>query len=184
MTCGDNGGTNGSGKPCGHEAGWGTDHLGNGPCQQHDDAARANLQAKKQAYLKSLAANGLHIEAAEVVGVDQATAWRWRQADAEFAAQVSTSEIDGLRNTLDEYDKSVRRRVIAGEASAAVEIWWATNRAIQEHRLTGRAQRYVNVQKVEHSTDPRRPVKVEVDTQQLSDAELRKLHELLDRATV
>jgi hypothetical protein len=184
MTCGENGGTNGQGKPCGHEAGWGTEHSGEGPCKQHDEEACANLRTQKTTYLKVLAEKGLHVEAAREVGVDQGTAWRWRQADAEFAAQVSTAEIDGLRNTLDEYDKSVRTRVIAGNASSAVEIWWATNQAIRERKLRGTAQRYVNVQKVEHSTDPARPLKVETDMGALTDAELKTLVKLLERAQV
>lgn len=62
------------------------------------------------AFLAALAECGILTQAAELAGVDRATVWRRRQADAEFAQAVD----EAIDMAADKLEREARRRAIQG----------------------------------------------------------------------
>lgn len=60
-TCGDYGGENNHGEPCGREAGEGTDHKGRGRCTFHEESLKEKHGLKEQK-LEHLGASGVPID--------------------------------------------------------------------------------------------------------------------------
>lgn len=129
-TCGDFGGKKASGEDCGRQAGWGTDHLGEGRCKDHGDAKARKIEETKRAFLelyrRAGGSKGLRA-CAKAVGVGPTTVWEWRQRDPEFDRQVeeAVEALDEIR--LANVEDSAYARILKGEASASLEIFWIVN---------------------------------------------------------
>lgn len=67
-------------------------------------------QAKRAAFLEQLAQLGNITAAAEAVGIDRVTAYRWRDADPEFAEAWA----DALEQAADRIELEARRRAVEG----------------------------------------------------------------------
>lgn len=65
---------------------------------------------RKAAYVELIASGCSHSEAAEGVGVDRATAWRWRQNDPEFARACG----EALKVNIETLKREAERRAIRG----------------------------------------------------------------------
>lgn len=92
---------------------------------EHD----AKVQADKKAFLEELSKGTVAMNAAaQKVGRDQATIWRWRKADAEFDAAVVAARdtSDDVRVAMAE--DSLFARIVSGKASPAETIFFLVNR--------------------------------------------------------
>ncbi len=72
--------------------------------------AQERKAERKRAYVELIASGCNHTEAAEGVGVDRATAFRWRQEDPEFAQACRTA----LRAGIDVLKAEAERRALKG----------------------------------------------------------------------
>lgn len=119
--CGDAGGLTGAGGPCRVRTEEGE------RCRHHSSGGRvADLKAR---FLELYLTGDFTAEqAAEQVGRDRTTIWRWRQSDPAFDAAYP--EIDDLdRKRLDRAEEAVFQQIASGSASAALTIWWIVNTA-------------------------------------------------------
>lgn len=143
--CGDFGGEKADGEPCGRKAGWGTDHLGEGPCQDHGDAKDKKMERLKEAFL------AMYLEAggqkpirtcAKSLGVSNTTIWRWRRDDPEFDRKVmeAVDTLDELR--LEMVEESAFARIVRGEASASLTKFYMENTARRVARRRGESPRW------------------------------------------
>lgn len=144
-TCGDFGGRKLDGSLCTRKAAWGIKEKTEGPCRDHTAAAEAKLAADKERFLEQLSKGTVSLTAAaRDIGKDQATVWRWRQADPDFDADVKEAlhERDQIRVEL--VEDSLFKRLVAGTAAAAEMVFFLANRAphrwrhVQHIQLTGK----------------------------------------------
>jgi hypothetical protein len=127
--CGDYGGVGLDGQPCGHKAGTGRRGAKPGLCAMHNEVADANRQAAKKAFLEKLGTGTIAVKAAaEAVGKDQATIWKWRQTDLEFDALVRAAIEGSDKIRVSMVEDSLFARVVAGKASPAETIFFLVNR--------------------------------------------------------
>lgn len=66
--------------------------------------------ARRQAFLAALAQTGVISAAAKAAGVDRVTAYRWREADPEFAEACESA----LEEAADAIELEARRRAVEG----------------------------------------------------------------------
>jgi len=113
--------------------------------QEHDAArlfneplltASERKAERKRAYVELIGSGCNHSEAAEGVGVDRATAFRWRQEDPEFAQACRTA----LRASIDVLKAEAERRALKG--SDKLLMFLLCNYAPEQ---------FSDKQKVEHS---------------------------------
>lgn len=142
------------GSKCQHGAGWGTDHAGSGHCKVHDSNADAEMRDKKARALE-LVAKGTNslVATAGQLGVHVATIARWRMADTEFdAAMTSTmAEQDATRVSI--VEDQLFYRLSKGKASAAEMIFYLVNRS---------GGRWQHVQRIEHTGREGTPLEIGV----------------------
>ena len=147
-TCGEFGGqrrTNGIG-PCSQVAGWGTDHLGEGCCRDHEGDAR---RRDKEKFLAALGDGTPIGEIAEAIDVVPSTLWRWRQADPDFKA-AADALLEGAEETrLRRVEETIFERILKGEVGQTLTIFWLVNTAARLARETGRPQRWEHLMKLE-----------------------------------
>lgn len=129
-TCGDLGGLGLQDGPCTRDAGWGTDHRGQGRCRDHDEAAEAARQALKSRFVEEFRTGRVSRQkAAEMIGVGATQVWRWRQADPAFEEAVKEAEQESDRHRVGMVEDSMFARIVAGKASPAETIFFLKNRA-------------------------------------------------------
>ena len=151
--CGHYGGKRLDGKPCTRQAGWGT-RKKTGRCKDHDESAEAKRQAHKKAFLESVESGTVSMaKAAQDVGVDQATIWKWRQADEEFDKAVATAKANSDRVRVEIVEDSLFKRIVDGDAAAAETIFFLTNRS---------PDRWKHRQTLEHTGPGGQPLSVHV----------------------
>ena len=149
-TCG---GATASGTPCQRPAGWGTDHLGEGRCREHNEAALVALSGQKERFLETFARLqpvsirdaarfldghvdvfdeevGRYVRRPDPAGdggVDERQIWRWCASDDGFKRRFDAirHEVDYQRLAL--WEESAFGRIIRGDASSGVEILWVVN---------------------------------------------------------
>lgn len=129
-TCGDYGGQKRGGEPCGREAGWGTDHLGEGRCKDHGDEAAEKAEAIKKAFLAEYAEGTKGIaRAAQAAGTSHVTVWRWRREDPEFDRAVDELQehLDPMRTAL--VEETLLTRLVTGKANSSEYFFWLVNRS-------------------------------------------------------
>lgn len=138
-TCGDFGGKNRDGSPCGRTS-------LEGRCWNHTEAAvDAETEAKAkalQAYEETL----MQQRAAEAAGVSYVTLWRWRQADPEFDAAMAKLTKDAADARYTALEESMYERSIAGKAAAAESIFLLVNESRRR-----RDKRWQHIRQVQHS---------------------------------
>ena len=137
-TCGDYGGMQANGQPCGRKAA-----VNGGPCNDHTDKAVKQAAGMRQQFL-DLYSSGEHTirAAATSIGVDVVTIWRWRKKDPAFDESMSAAqaEVDGVRLAM--VEDSYFRRLISVQATAAEMIFYLVNRG---------GGRWQHVQRIRHS---------------------------------
>lgn len=119
-TCGDYGGRNVDGSPCGRQT--------KGRCRYHPEGKDA-LGDRKKAFLEALEEEHTMEDAAAAIGVSLVAVWKWRRGDPEFNAQVK-----GLKTLLDDvaYDRvkgTLYKRIVAGQATGMETVFWLINRS-------------------------------------------------------
>lgn len=68
-------------------------------------------------------------DAAAAVGVTDVTVWRWRKADPTFSAEFEGAEAVAADLRYRKVADSVYAQIVAKTASAALTIFWMTNRS-------------------------------------------------------
>lgn len=124
--CGDFGGVNQKGGPCGLVAGFNTDHLGDGPCASHDTAKAESQKVLKKAFLDHLReqpAKFVEMVAREV-GTSFPVMWRQLRDDDEFHEEYDGIMADRKQMQVNLVEESQVSRIIAGKAAPTLEIWW------------------------------------------------------------
>lgn len=132
-TCGDYGGTlDGSDEPCGRPAGFGKGpDVKTGRCKDHGESKDAKKQRVKNSLLELLHEEAITLSAAcQRIGKDRSTIYRWQQQDEEFNEELQET-LEGIQreHRVEAVEASVFQRVVTGDASAAVTIFWLKNKA-------------------------------------------------------
>ena len=143
-TCGDHGGVKHNGEPCTRPAGWGTDQDG-GRCKNHE--AEKVKEVKKE-FIEILKDEVTSISnAAKKAGTSVPTIHRLRDKDPEFDQRVR--EAKKTQNSLrgEKMKDSVFKRVVSGDASAALEIFtlknitdWGDDPQVEVHQQQSQGQ--------------------------------------------
>lgn len=132
-TCGDYGGVRSDGDPCTRKAGWGRDDVEEGTCKDHTDEKAAKLHADKEEFLELIVGDKGSLlslrAAAQRIGWDQSTVWRWRQEDPEFDRAVEKAKETRDVVRLETLADSSFARAVRGDAAASLEMFWLTNLA-------------------------------------------------------
>jgi len=150
-TCGDYGGKTPDGKMCTREAGWGTDDH-SGPCRDHCAEGRAKMQTTKKEFLQAYARQPKTIrQAADDVGINFATAWRWRQTDPDFDAAVARLKdtIEPARVSL--VEEALFVRCASAKASPVETIFYLLNKG---------GDRWIDKRRFEHTGKGGDPIDV------------------------
>lgn len=87
--------------------------------------------AKRQAFLTALAQLGVVTAAAEAAGINRVTAWRWREADEEFAKAWD----DAIEQAADRIELEAHRRAVVGFEEPVVHkgvLSYRTERYVDE----------------------------------------------------
>lgn len=135
-TCGDHGGTTSSGRPCRRPS-------RDGLCADHEADGVADRKARfLEEYREKLTIS----DAAKAVGVTDVTVWRWRKSDPTFAAEFDGADAVAADLRYKAVADSVYSQVVSGTASAALTIFWLTNRS----RVRG-DEAWKHRREVEHS---------------------------------
>lgn len=122
-----------SGKVCRRVAGWGTDHMGEGPCRDHDEHSDEKVKAAKRAFVDAVRGGKDTLRsAAKKAGASEPTIWRWRRADPAFDREVIQAAGEVAADRLDAHEISLFSRAMKGELSAGLEIFWMLNMAQRE----------------------------------------------------
>lgn len=120
-TCGQYGGTKGSGAPCQRPAGWGTDSPGSGRCRNHpgepvetavepEETPNTSAHLKKAAMLAAYAELGNVSKAAEAAEIGRTTHYDWLDADPEYKARFQEAH----RLATERLEEEARRRAVDG----------------------------------------------------------------------
>lgn len=112
-----------------------------GRCRWHPEGA---FDEKKAAFLEAYERLHVIVDAAAEIGVTDVTVFRWRQADPEFAAEVSKLQVDLEDVRYANLEQSMYARAIAGKAAAAEAIFLLVN----ESRRRG-DERFKNTRSVD-----------------------------------
>lgn len=78
--------------------------------------ATASTPEKRAAFLEALSLSGSVTQAADAVGVDRTTPYKWRKADERFAAEWEAAFALGI----DALEAELIRRAFAGSDTAAI----------------------------------------------------------------
>ena len=174
--CGDFGGRLRDGRRCQRRAAWGRRDAKDGPCKDHGEDVDARVQSLKKAYLAELLKGTVSMRiAAQAADCDQATIWRWRQADPTFDAAVHDAQkgADHVRGQI--VEDSLFSRLTKGTASAVEMIFYLINRV---------PHRWKHVQRVEHTGAEGKPIAHRLDLNKLSDAEIQRVKAAIIKARV
>ncbi len=146
-TCGQLGGRNADGTACPRPADWGVPKRDRrakpGLCRDHRPDHAARVQRAKQAFLELLATGDVDVKVAawRAARVDQATIWRWRQADPTFDEGVQLALAAYREIRCARLEDSAYNRAVRGQAAAGLEIFLLKNysggRLRDRHEVTG-----------------------------------------------
>ncbi len=142
-TCGDFGGKNGHGRPCGRAAGHGTGQPGTGTCRSHSAESQALRADQKNEIIEQIREGHHSLRAiAKLHGIGARYLFRLRERDAEFDEQVRIAMAAADEFRVSMVEDTLYRRLIAGKASPAEVIFYLVNRA---------SHRWQHVYKIEHT---------------------------------
>ena len=120
---------------------------------------------KKDRFLRALVATGTVTTAAEAAGVHRRTAYKWREADEEFAALWD----EALEDAADKLEAEAIRRAYKGSDTLLIFLL----KGLKPERYKERAS-YEHTGKLDHTHRP--------DLSRLTDKELETLEHILGRA--
>jgi len=106
------GATTKQGTACRLPAGWGTDHLGEGPCRHHADQTESHeiSHPKKRAFLAAFAQTGNVTHSAEMADIDRRTHYDWLASDPTYERAF----LDAREQAADRLEEEARRRAVQG----------------------------------------------------------------------
>lgn len=120
----------------------------------------------RQAFLMALAAGQSVTAAAEAAGIDRKTAYRWRDAEPDFAAGWE----DALEDGTDRLEDEALRRAFAGSDLLLIFLLKAR-----------RPRKYCDRHRVEHEAKAAANTEPTFDFSILTDEELNQLRAMLER---
>lgn len=119
-----------NGEKCKRKAGWGVSEdqeNPNGRCKDHLEGKNEDL---KKEFIQELKSGVKSIKkAASNIGRAHNTVWKWRQKDEEFDRKVREAKKTQKELRSELVKDSVFKRIMNGEASASVTIFWLKNNA-------------------------------------------------------
>ena len=170
--CKDFGGLGRKGKPCHRQAGWGTDHGGEGLCRDHDEPAAALMRAVKEGFVHTLERGTTAMTViCQDLGIDESTIYRWRRDDPEFDNAVNEAWPcrDSIRSNA--VEDGFFLKLVASKGTAGDYAYWLGNR---------RKERWQDVRQVQLGGIGGGPI--EVDVADARQALLDKLIQQQERA--
>ena len=141
-----------SGAPCQNKHGWGTDHVGDGPCKWHSEEATDVRSHRQKGFLEHYANQPITVERAAALcggyvnemnhdtgrmervpdpegigGVSGRQVWHWFSEDDAFREQFHKLRVHVDRHRLAMWEDQAFRRIFNGTAPPAVEILFVVN---------------------------------------------------------
>lgn len=117
-----------NGEKCTRPAGWGTDE-DKGYCKDHTKSKKKTIKKRKENFLETYKNNVITLEkAANQIGLDQSTVWKYRQKDDEFDKKVEQAKEQQNKKRVDKVEDSMFKRIVKGDATASEVIFYLKNR--------------------------------------------------------
>lgn len=118
--CGDFGGLNADGAPCGRK-------VTSGPCRFHTSDASKEIAEKKAQVIEEYGSVPVLELACRTAEVGRTTVFRWRQLDPEFDRQIREIEDRAPATRRQMVEETLFVRIVRGKAAAAETIFWLIN---------------------------------------------------------
>lgn len=114
-----------TGEPCAKNAGWGTDHPGEGYCKYHEERT---VEALKQQYVEIYRDLMTYHDTSVALKLGPDRVYTWRRSDPEFRAALDALEPTMEERRLRVVEDSLFRKCRDGTAGAAEMVFFLVNR--------------------------------------------------------